>query len=402
MRSWGPLLVVFFAARVTLADDAALEQAKAYFRAGAQAYAVGEYAAAVQAFEQANRLAPRPAVLFSIAQAERKQYFLDHKRDHLMKAIDMYRKYLETEPQAGRKVDAVQALSELEPLAARRESESEAEAPPPPPPTRVMISSPAIDARVSMDGQAAVPSPLIREVEPGRHQVRVSAPGYVNTERSIVAVNGAFVTVDVPLTERPAKLVVIAPDGAQLSIDGRVQGECPFPRPLELPSGKHLVTLTKRGLVGVSGEEVLVRGQTTTMRATMPRSPQRTAAWLMLGAGASALAAAGGFTYYTLSQESSARSFLQHRGNTQLTGDDLAQYNSARADRDRLRTAAIVSVGIGAGLATASAFLFFLDGRTAVAPAERTRGATERKTRFVSAAPVVAPGFAGLGLSGRF
>jgi tetratricopeptide (TPR) repeat protein len=395
-------LVLFFLARAALADDSALEQAKAYFRAGAQAYAVGEYAAAVQAFEQANRLAPRPAVLFSIAQAERKQYFLDHKREHLVKAIAMYRKYLETEPQAGRKVDAVQALSELEPLAAPRGSESEAEAPPPPPPTRVMISSPASDARVSLDGHAGVPSPLIREVEPGRHQVRVSAPGYVDTERSIVAVDGAFVTVDVPLTERPAKLVVIAPDGAQLSIDGRVEGECPFPRPLELPSGKHLVTLTKRGLVGVSDEEVLGRGQTTTVRATMSRSPQRTAAWVMLGAGASALAAGGVFTYFTLSQESSARSFLEHRGAADLTGDDLAQYKSAVADRDRLRTAAIVSVGIGAGLATASAFLFLLDSRMVAAPAERARGAIERKARVLSAAPVVAPGFAGFGLGGTF
>jgi hypothetical protein len=265
-----------------------------------------------------------------------------------------------------------------------------------------MISSPASDARVSLDGQAAVSSPLIREVEPGRHQVRVSAPGYVDTERSIMAVDGAFVTVDVPLTERPAKLVVIAPDGAQLSIDGRVEGECPFPRPLELPSGKHLLTLTKRGLVGVSGEEILVRGQTTTVRATMPRSPQRTAAWLMLGAGASALAAGGVFTYFTLSQESSARSFLEHRGAAQLTADDLVQYNSARADRDRLRTAAIVSMGIGAGLGAASAFLFFLDSRVMAAPAERARGATERKAPVVSAAPVVAPGFAGLGLSGAF
>jgi hypothetical protein len=232
--------------------------------------------------------------------------------------------------------------------------------------------------------------------------VRVLAPGYLDTDRSIVAVPGAFVTVDIPLTERPAKLVVIAPGGALLSIDGRVEGECPFPRPLELPAGKHLVTLTKRGLVGVSGEEVLVRGRTTVVSATMPRSPQRTASLLMLGAGASALAAGGVFTYFTLSQESSARTFLEHRGNAALAADDLAQYNSARRDRDRLRTAAIVSVGTGAGLAVASALLFWLDGRMVAAPAERTRRATERKARVVGAGPALAPGFTVFGLSGAF
>jgi tetratricopeptide (TPR) repeat protein len=397
-----PALVVLLTGRAALADGSALEQAKAYFRAGAQAYAVGEYAAAVQAFEQANRLAPRPAVLFSIAQAERKQYFLDHKREHLTQAIALYRRYLETEPQAGRKVDAVGALSELEPLVAPESTKGEAEAPPPPPPTRVMVSSPASDAQVSLDGQTAVLSPLIREVAPGRHRVRVSAPGYLDADRSLVAVPGAFVTVDIPLAERPAELVVIAPAGAQLSIDGRVEGECPFPRPLELPAGQHLVTLTKRGLVGVSGEEVLVRGRTTVVRATMPRSPQRTASLLMLGASASALAAGGVFTYFTLSQESSARSFLEHRGNAPLAGDDLAQYNSARRDRDRLRTAAFISLGSGAGLAVASAFLFWLDGRMVTAPAGRDRGATGPKPRVVGAGPVLAPGFRGFGLNGEF
>ena len=70
-----------------------VEQAKEYFRAGAQAYAVGQYQVALQAFEQAYALAPRPAVLFSMAQAERRQYFVDQKTEHLEKAIRMFREY---------------------------------------------------------------------------------------------------------------------------------------------------------------------------------------------------------------------------------------------------------------------------------------------------------------------
>ena len=45
--------------------------------AGAQAYAAGKYTDAVRSFEQAYALAPRPTVLFSLAQAERKS-FLEH------------------------------------------------------------------------------------------------------------------------------------------------------------------------------------------------------------------------------------------------------------------------------------------------------------------------------------
>jgi hypothetical protein len=395
-------LVVLLVVRAARADDPALEQAKAYFQAGARAYAIGEYAAAVQAFEQANRLAPRPAVLFSIAQAERRQFFLDRKREHLLKAIAMYRRYLESEPQAPRKVDAVQALSELEPLLAPPSSEGEGEsnAAPPAPPTRIMISSPATNARVSLDGRTAVFSPLIREVPAGRHRVRVSAPGYLYTERSIVAVDGALVTLDVPLTERPARLVVIAPDGASLSIDGRLEGECPFPGPLELPSGRHLVTLTKRGRVGVSEEHLLVRGQTTVVRAIMRRSPQRTASLLMLGGAASALAAGGVFTYFALNQESAAQTFLSHRGTTDLSDANLAQYNSARRDRDRLRTAAFVSVGVGAGLAVSGALLLLLDGRAVATPA--ARGGVGRKVRVTRAGAALEPGFAGFALGGEF
>jgi tetratricopeptide (TPR) repeat protein len=403
-----PALGLALMGPVAQARDPGVEEAKAYFRAGAQAYAVGEYAAAVQAFEQAHALAPRPAVLFSIAQAERRLFFLNRQREHLLKAIQMYRRYLEAEPQAARKVDAVQALSELEPLVAPSPSPSEPSTRPADIarilPTRVMISSPAPGALISLDGQAAIASPLIREVEPGQHRVRVSAPGFVDSERTLVAVKGAFVTVDVGLAERPAKLVVQAPDGAQLSVDGRVQGDCPFPRPLELSAGSHLITLTKRGFVGVTKEEVLVRGRTTTLRASMPRSAQRTTALIMLGTAASALAGGGVFAYFALSQESTAESFLDRRGHAPLTTEELAEYNTAREDRDRLRTAALASVGIGAGLGVTGVLLFSLDRRLFDQPRGTEpltgKGRVGHEAGSVAVRPLLGPGFTGVGVSG--
>jgi hypothetical protein len=416
------------------ADDPALDKAKEYFRAGAQAYAIGEYAAAVQAFEQAHALAPRPAVLFSIAQAERRQYFFDRNREHLQSAIRRYREYLEADPQGSRKVDAVQALSELEPLAATLAlqpvqgtnagvpfavtgagetgaggtgAERTAVLP-----TRVMISSPSPGARISLDGKLEGSSPLIAEVESGKHTARVNAPGFAETERDIVAINGALVTLDVALVERPAKLVVVGPEGAQLTIDGRVQGECPFPQPLELTPGTHLVALTKRGLVGVSREQVLQRGQTTVMRAVMPRSLQRTTSLIMLGTGMSAFVAGGVFAYFSFERDRAAQSFLDSQGHIPLAPDSLEQYNAARLERENLRTAALVSVGVGAALTTAGALFFALDGRILQGPANpdtpRPRSAASREGgegregTSVSAAPVVGPGLLGFGLRGTF
>jgi tetratricopeptide (TPR) repeat protein len=375
------------------AEDEAVNKAREYFQAGAQAYAVGEYAAAVQAFEQANALAPRPALLFSIAQAERRQYFLDKNRDHLVRAIRMYRAYLEADAQGSRKVDAVQALSELEPLVppdsdgALREPTASAL------PTRVMVSSPAPEVRIALDGATPSPSPLVSEVTPGRHVAHLYAPGHFEIDREIIAVKNALVTLDVALLERPAQLAVVAPDGALLSIDGRVQGECPFPKPLELPAGLHLITFTKSGFVGVAREERLARGKATVLNVSMRRSKQRTASLITMGASLSAFAAGGVFAYFTLDRNRSAQSFLDAQGRAPLLPDALDQYQSARQDRDRFRTAALVSVGAGTALAATAILLFALDSP---APGKTTASAGR------GVAAVVSPGLTGLGLRAAF
>jgi len=388
------------------AQDNPLDKAREYFQAGAQAYAVGEFAAATQAFEQAYQLVPRPAVLFSIAQAERKQYFLDHQPEHLLKAISLYKRYLDEETQSGRKADAVQALSELEPLAAQTvKSDAEAKATPPagssaPTPTRLMITSEAQNARIWLDNQPAVESPLIRQVDPGEHLVRVTAPGYADSIRKLVAVNGAIITVDVALAERPAKLVVVAREGALLSIDGRVQGECPFPKPLELQGGSHLITLTLSGFVGVSREQTLVRGETTVVNAPMPRTRQRTVSYIMLGTAASAVTVGGVLTYFAFQQQGAAQAFLDAKGHAPLSAGELSQYDSTRVARDRLRTAALASVGIGAGLAIGGALLIAFDGRRVESQTEQ--GFPKHEGPTISAQPLAGPGVVGLGAQGTF
>jgi tetratricopeptide (TPR) repeat protein len=399
------------------AEPSEVARAREYFRAGAQAYSIGEYAAAVQAFEQAYTLAPRPAVLFSIAQAERRLYFESRERSHLEKAVQRYRDYLDADPRAARKVDAIQALSDLEPLlhslAPTPETRVElpiAEPAPIASPTRLMITSAAEGATLSLDGGEPQASPLIREVEPGEHVARVSASGYLSDERRVTAVRGALVTFDVVLTEKPSKLVVHAPSGAELSVDGRLQGTCPFPKPLELSSGPHLITLSKRGYLTWSEERRLARGETSTIIATMPRTAQRTAALIMFGAAASAMTASGVFAYFTLGQESSAKAFLDARGRREFQESDLKEYDSIRTDRDRLRLAALASAGIGVGLAAAGAILFNYDGkstpesgpvRSSTGP-NRARKTAASSEAWISAQPLLGPNLAGLSIHAAF
>ena len=70
---WLFVLAFLLAPSVARADD--LADAKNYFKAGASAYAAGDYLAAIQALDAAYRLTPLPAIAFSLAQAERRQYF---------------------------------------------------------------------------------------------------------------------------------------------------------------------------------------------------------------------------------------------------------------------------------------------------------------------------------------
>lgn len=405
------------------AQSSDVAKAREYFRAGAQAYSIGEFAVAVQAFEQAYAIAPRPAVLFSIAQAEKRLYFVAHEARHLERSIRLYREYLQSPPPLARKSDALQALSELEPLAAKGDNAGEPRPPAAstddgrtrdasPQPTRIMLASPSEGARLSLDGGEPQSSPLIREVSPGEHEARIEAPGYDRDVRRILAVGGALVTYDVVLKEQPATLAIHAPSGAELSIDGRVQGTFPFPKPLAVSAGTHLISVTKRGYDGWATELRVGRGERATLVASMPRSFQRTTALIMFGTAASAMTASGIFAYFAVGQENSAKEFLAARGNGSLDASALSDYQSVRADRDRLRFAALASAGVGLGLAAAGAVLFNYDSKAAPEPAPRTltlrdqvslrRPVTSEKPLNLAPETQVGPGFIGLSLKGSF
>jgi hypothetical protein len=242
----------------------------------------------------------------------------------------------------------------------------------------------------------------VREVTPGEHEVFVSAPGFVPHRRVLLAVKGALVTLDVTLEERPARLRVIAPDGAELRVDGRAQGECPFPRPIELSAGKHLITVTKRGYVGISREMKLVRAETTVLRAPLRRSTQRTASLIMFGVSGSALAAGGVLAYFAFQQQSAAQSFLDERGRRELTGGDLDLYTSTRKDRDTLRLAAGASFAASAILGLGGALFFVLDEGSVGEEPAADQQPSSRQARGLRAVPYAGSREAGLVLGGAF
>lgn len=390
------------------AQDGAVERARVYFHAGAQAYALGDFLTAIQAFEQANAVAPRPGVTFSLAQAERRQYFVDHDPGHLQRAIELFRQYIRDVPSGGRRADAVEALSELEPLLSRVRAEASQHAQPPPRReslrTRLMVSSPTPEARVMLDGRSLSDAPYIGEVRPGKHLVQVSAPGHFEEQREVLAVEGGLVALDITLRERPARLVFRAPAGTQLLIDGRLQGEAPMVRSIEVPAGRHLIAVSRPGFIGTSREVDLQRGQEATVDAFLPPSAQRTAATILLGASASTLVASAVFGYFAHGRDVAANEVLDDKASGNITADQLELYNEARRDRDRLRNGAIVALGASATFAITGAILYSFDQAhmRPWRPPTKTRKPGDDAPRTLATVPIIGPGLVGAGVSQTF
>lgn len=398
-----------------------VQKARTYFNAGAQAYEAGEFLAAIQAFDQAYKYSPRPAILFSAAQAYRRQYFIDKNAQHLQLAIKNYRSYLTKVTEGGRRADAAQALSELEPIAARLAASAapvdpenpEAAAPPAPAPmvqkTRLMVSSQTKGTQVQLDGGKTKQAPLIAEVKPGKHKVTLSAPGYFPEEREVQAAEGGIVAVDVRLRPQPAKVRIITEEGAEVRVDGRPIGVTPLAAPLELEAGTHLITVSRTGREPFSKELDLSRGEQRTLNVDLDSTTQRTVSYVVLGTGVAGLLTGGVFTFLSLRQESKAQDIDSSRGTANITRDQLLAYDDHVTKRDDFRTAAVISYSAGALLTATSVLLMSFDDpkisfdqRERAPKTQTPEEEVPEPSMEMSASPFWAPGTFGGALQGRF
>lgn len=409
------LAAVLFAAALAV-EGAALAadpvaQAKTYYDAGVRAYAAAQYTVAIEAFSEAYRLAARESVLFSLAQAERRQYTVEHNAKHLHDAIAHFRRYLEVVPEGGRRADAVEALGELEAVAARLApppaQEPAAPAAPAAPapqvqaPARIMVTVLTKEATILLDGKEHKDETIIEEVTPGPHTVRVSAAGYLDEQREVRAVSGSLVPLEVTLREQPSFFQVSAPAGARVLMDGQPLGEAPLPRDVEVSSGAHLVTVTRTGYVPYHRSLSIERGQTMPLSISLPRTRQRAIAFGVLGASVGTLLTGIAFGLGAWQAEAGSRGILDNNKTRNLTTAELESYNDGLELRDNLRIASLVGFGVTAVLALGGAGLYFFDNPVPVASEPSSRApATRPSSTKVSVA--AAPGALSIAVTGSF
>jgi tetratricopeptide (TPR) repeat protein len=349
-----------------------LSQAKSSFRAGATAYELGDYLAAIQALQAAYRLSPLPAIAFSLAQAERRQYFVDRERGHLERAIELYRDYLRQVPSGGRRSDATDALTQLEPLrASQPQSEAVVAAVSDAGRTRLLITCEAKGARIALDGAAALPSPAIAEVSPGTHRLQVSAPGYDTSERAVQPVPGELLPIEITLREQPASVQLGATPSASIYVDDALVGELSESKHLRLPAGDHTFTFAKNGYYLVNLEAQLVPGGSRTLHAQLSPTAQRTTAYALFIAGGLGVVTSAILGSFTLAREGSARAVLERKGQGNISSAELHDYNEARDDRNRLRVFAALSISLSAAALATGLFLFVFDHPELPSPLER-------------------------------
>ena len=347
------LLVVAGTAR---AEDRA--GAERYFRAGARAYAAQNFPAAATNFDEAYKALPMPEIAFSAAQAYRRLYQIDPKPQYVRRAVELYKVYLGAVKKGGRVGDAADNLAdmkrELDKLEAAGVSTTAA---PVVVKTRlgVNVSVPdqaktelgalselaaAGDApkglTVTIDGAKVEPFTLV-DVPAKEHVVAVAADGYFAVEKKTVAIEGQSTLVDVELRPRPAKVAVDTEADARIAIDGRFVATAPTSA-LELPAGKHLITVLRNGREPFGKEIAVARGEQLALSAPLEKTTRRKLApWVLAGAG---LFAGGAITTALLANARDGRAG-ELRDQIEMGNrppSDADEYDQMVGDRDRFMT----------------------------------------------------------------
>ena len=387
-------LATVVVATLVIASPNDVEQAKRLYQAGGQAYASGQYLVAIQAFEEAHRLAPRPVVAFSLAQACRLQYFVDGEPRRLERAVQLYRGYLEALSTGGRRDHAAQHLSTLEPILERVRRERVAAGTPDEPDTRsqraqLIVSSQTEGAMAGLDGGSTRPVPAAFEVDPGAHELRVEALEHEPQTLQTVAVAGRVVAFNVDLRELPGAVVLRAPEGAEVSIDGRLLGASPLLAPAKLSPGRHHIAVTTRGHEPFLRAVEVERGRSTEVEATLEVTTQRVLSHsLFVGSGLLAVGAAivGGAA---VDKENAAQR-IGAKGDAGQSWTELEaeRHGELVSARDDLKLVAFGLASASLAVAVTGLFSWIFD--------------TPDLPRGAVVAPVVGRDLAGIGFGGRF
>ena len=147
--------------------EARRDAAKEKFRQGSELYEAGQYGRAVQAFMQADRLAPSAALSFNIARAY-------ERLDDTSGTLRWYRDYLRRSPNAKNAPEVRERVASLSAKLAQSGMQ------------QLTVLSMPVGAVVVIDGRAVGVTPFTGDLSLGKHRVLLDLPGYRNASHEIL------------------------------------------------------------------------------------------------------------------------------------------------------------------------------------------------------------------------
>lgn len=343
-----------------------LNRAQKLHATGKRFYEQGDYQSALEAFEQAYEAAPRPNLLLSRASAHRKLFAASQDRTHKQRAVELYRAFLKVSPKGELAAAATEALEALgsaeEALPVAPSASASTDVPVPPvvkPKTTLAIDCSAEGALISIDNAPPGPAQLSAVVTPGRHNVKVTAPGYVTREVTVQAIPDQITPETVELEELDAT-VDLGSDGADRTayVDGRLVGNV---RTLTLEPGSHFVSVTAQGRVSQGKIVTVKRGEATTLRFDEQATAQRYVGITLLSLAAAGVVAGVVTLGFAAERDGQAADLDAELQDASISESQLAEYQSLQQERDLFRNAGFVTLGVGAGIAALGFTLIFVD-----------------------------------------
>ena len=167
-----------------LAQDKA-EQARVASEKAVQAYREARYKEAIELFEQANRLAPHPDLMFNIGQAY-------EKMGDVANALRAYKEYLRLAPAASDRATVEASIKNLEGRLQARGVQ------------QVRVASTPPGAKVVVDGKELGTTPWTGELAPGRHTLVLRVAGKPDASRTFDLSKDRALAIDVDLSTTAA------------------------------------------------------------------------------------------------------------------------------------------------------------------------------------------------------
>ncbi len=358
----------------------------AFFDEGTNAYNERRYRDAIELYELSYAAEPSHGTVYSLGQAHGEIYEAESDPVHYDLAVRRYNDYLTGAGMQG--YYATAAETNLNRLAALKAGET--------PPTRLIVTSDADGAWMTIDDGPRQSADGGVEVEPGEHFIEVGAPGHHTERRRVLMEEGQRLALAMQLKPLPGTIRVRGPKGAALAVDGVSYPKLPVSQELQLPSGRHFVTVTKRGRVPYAQELELHSEETLELDAATGPSTQRVVSYVLMGLGGASLVTSAVTMGVAFSAQRRAQALEDQRVSMSLTTSEYDTYARELQRRSRFRTAAIATAAAGGPLLVTGLLLMLVERPRVEPPLLDRRGAASaRSRRSIVAAPVVAPGHAG-------